>query len=64
MANMKRSKTSKPNHVASAINMVRDAVANASKLVLPNEYNAFLEKLLEDAQGWRMELEERELNGE
>lgn len=46
--------------VDEAMNKVREAVADASEgLEELGRYNDFLEELLSDAEGWKMELEER-----
>ena len=45
-------------NVTEAVEQVRRAVADASTGLRPDEYRAFLEELLADAEGWKMELQE------
>jgi len=40
------------------VQKVRDAVSEASEGLKGKEYRQFLETLLSDAEGWKMELEE------
>lgn len=42
------------------IEIVRDAVARATKGLEGAEYREFMELLLSDADGWKMELDETE----
>ena len=45
---------------AERIEIVRNAVAHAATGLKGKDYRAFMELLLSDAEGWRMELEEME----
>lgn len=46
--------------VLSALSMVREAKAAAEHWLSPVEQTEFLGELLADAEGWRMELEDKE----
>jgi hypothetical protein len=44
--------------VAERLETVRNAVATATTGITGQDYRDFMEQLLSDAEGWRMELEE------
>jgi hypothetical protein len=44
--------------IAERLEIVRNAVATATTALTGQDYRDFMEQLLSDAEGWRMELEE------
>ena len=48
------------NTVQRAVDRVREAVSEAATGLSSDEYNAFLEELIADAEAWDMELKERQ----
>ena len=49
---------SKPDKVRRAVEQVREAKDIAGTKLSQSEYRAFLEKLLAETEGWKMELED------
>lgn len=50
--------------VKKALEKVRQAKSDAATGLSDSEYNEFLEELSADAEGWTMELDERQKNEE
>lgn len=50
----------KSTKVSRAVQSVRNAVSKASTGLSDKEYVQFFEELLADAEGWKMDLNERE----
>ena len=48
------------NSVQRAVDRVREAVSDAATGLSNEEYDTFLEELIADAEGWNMELTERQ----
>lgn len=46
--------------VTDALNQLRDLKSTLGIRMTPSEYKQFLEELLADAEGWKMELDENE----
>jgi DNA-binding ferritin-like protein (Dps family) len=50
-------------NTAERLEIVRNAVAQATEGLTGQDYRDFMEQLLSDAEGWRMEIEEMEDDG-